>query len=341
MSYSSEGLDDLRINDLLGAPRELVAVLNRTLPQKMNARLASSLDDAMAKSLASGEVYVTLNGDWVTNGQFVSAGDARALEEGAGLLALKRELRELEARAELLQAQLKSAETAASEARARLVGLEDAVVLLNEAIGREEREAMARELSAAGLAQEIERAERHMRVVAADAARVEEERLEVDRRRHTSLAEAEAAETARTAATEAVTTSSLLLTDARREAELENEGLAQQRAVAAAAAERRRATTTELRRLESEYADLAARVDRHRLEVIEMTTRLDELRQSIGELERLAGTVAEERAQEEQQIAGLTTRLEEARQQADKLSDELSELNRRSAEIRDSRAAIE
>ena len=39
---------------------------------------------------------------------------------------------------------------------------------LNEAIGREEREAMARELTAGTLHQEIERAERHMRVVADD-----------------------------------------------------------------------------------------------------------------------------------------------------------------------------
>ena len=60
--------------------------------------------------------------------------------------------------------------------------MEDAVVLLNEAIGREEREAMTREHTATGLEQEVERAERHMRVVGQDSARVEEERLEVENR---------------------------------------------------------------------------------------------------------------------------------------------------------------
>ena len=69
----------------------------------MNARLASNLDEAMTKSLATGELFVTLNGDWVASGQFVSAGDARAMEEGAGLLTFKRELRELEARAQVLE----------------------------------------------------------------------------------------------------------------------------------------------------------------------------------------------------------------------------------------------
>lgn len=341
ISYASEDLSDARISNLLGAPSELIAVLQRTMPQKMSARLASSLDDAMEKSLATGDFYVTLNGDWVTNGQFVSAGDARALEEGAGLLAFKRELRELEGRAEVLSTELTAAEAAASGARERLVDLEDMVVLFNEAIGREEREVMTRDLSAASLAQEVERAERHLRVVAADSARIEEERADVDRRRQEALADAETAEAARVAASETVVRASQELAEARRAAELQNEGLAEQRAIAAAAAERRRATTGELRRVEGEYADVAARIERHRFEVVEMTARNEELRTSIAELERIASTVEEDRAREEQQIQDLTERLAQARQNADALSAELSELNKRAAEIRDSRSAIE
>src|SRR4029450_7742471 len=153
---------------LLGSPRQLLSVLNRTLPEKMNARLAANLDDAMTRSLATGEVFVTLNGDWVARGQFVYAGDARALEEGAGLLAFKRELRELEARAEVLKTELTAAEHVVKEARSRLMALEGSLVTLNEAIGREERQAMTRELFAEGLGQEIERADRHLRVIADD-----------------------------------------------------------------------------------------------------------------------------------------------------------------------------
>ncbi|MCM3872589.1 MAG: chromosome segregation protein SMC [Pyrinomonadaceae bacterium] len=341
LTYANDDLERLRISDLLGASSELVSILQRTMPQRMNARIASSLDDAMTRSLATGEVYVTLNGDWVAGGQFVSAGDARAVEEGAGLLAFKRELRELEARAEGLRSELSSAEQAAKLARTRLIELEDAVVYLNEAIGREDREAMTRELTAAGLAQEIERAERHMRVVAEDAARVEEERRDVEQRRLTALSEAEGAEAARLASSETVIRASASLAEARREVELESEGLAERRATAAAAAERRRATSTELRRMEAEYAELADRVGRHRFDVIEITTRLEELSQSIAELELKANRVHEERAHEEQEISALSESLEAARQQADALSAELSDLNRRAAEIRDARGGFE
>jgi chromosome segregation protein len=341
LSLTDELREDLRICDLLGAPGELITVLKRTMPQKMNACISGNLEDAMAKSIATGEMYVTLNGDWIASGQFVNAGDARDLEEGAGLLTFKRELRELEIRAEVLSSQMETATTVANEARSRLVGLEDQVVQLNEAIGREERQAMTRELTTAGLEQEVERAERHLRVVAEDSARVEEERLEVVQRRARALLEADAAESAREAAADTVINASALLSDLRRETEIESESLAHQRATAAAAAERRRATAGELRRMEAELADLASRVERHRLELIEMKSRTDELQGSIAELEASASSVETDREREQQQIADLTGKLQQARQEADVFSAELSDLNRRAAEVRDARAALE
>ncbi|MDT4897089.1 MAG: chromosome segregation protein [Acidobacteriota bacterium] len=332
---------DVRVRDLLGAPRELLAVLNRTLPQRMNARVTHSLEHAMTISLATGEMCVTTEGDWVAGGQLVNAGDARALEEGAGLLAFKRELRDLESRAPSLQEEVTNAEQSVSEARARLVELEDAVVLLNEAIGREERDAMARELNATQLAQEIERAERHLRVIADDAARLAQERLELEERRATALHEAETAEAARVAATEMITQAATVLAIARRAAETESEGLGEQRAAAAAAAERRRATAAELRRMEAERHDLDARLERHEREVADAGARLEELRRSINDMEQGASLVGEERTREEQEIARHSARLAAARERADALSTELAELNRRAALARDARAALE
>ena len=337
-----EGIrEDMRICDLLGAPQQLVTVLKRTLPQKVNARIAANLEDAMVKSIATGEMYVTLNGDWIASGQFVNAGDARDVEEGAGLLAFKRELRELETRAEALSREVDAAAKSAKDTRTRLVELEDSVVLLNEAIGREERDALAREHTTTNLQQEVERAERHMRVVGQDSARVDQERLEVENRRAQALLEAEAAEQAREAAADRVIKASASLADLRRETEIESESLAGQRAAAAAAAERRRATTAELRRTEGELADFAARVDRYRMDLAEMGGRSEELKLSIAELELAAGTVESDRAREEEQIADLSNSLQEARRQADEFSAELSELNRKAAEVRDARGALE
>ncbi|HEY0324313.1 MAG TPA: chromosome segregation protein SMC [Pyrinomonadaceae bacterium] len=340
-AFENEPLEGVRIGDLLGAPPELLRVLERTLSQRMNARLAGSLEDAMAKSLVTNEMYVTREGDWVAGGQLVTAGDERALEEGAGLLGFKRELRELEVRGGELAAEMARAEEAASETRARLVDLEDAVVSLNEAIGREERDAMARELNAASLAQEIERAERHLRVVADDAARLAEERLELEARRAAALSEAEAAEAMRTAAAVMVAEAASHLAHARREAEAESEMLGAERASAAAAAERRRATATELRRMEAERAELGVRLDRHARETDETGARLEDLRRSIEEILLGESMISEECEREEREIAQAAARLEEARTRADALAAELSELNHRAAASRDARAQLE
>jgi len=341
LGLSADVDKELRISDLLGAPQQLITVLQRTLPHKMNARLATNLDEAMTKSLSDGEMYVTLNGDWIASGQFVNAGDARAIEEGAGLLAFKRELRELESRAAALGSEVEIAGSATKAARNRLVELEDVVVTLNEAIGREEREAMTRELTATNLDQEIERAERHLRVVGQDSARVEAERVELADRRARALEEAEAAETARETSADNVIKASASLADLRREAEVESEDLARQRAMSAAATERRRATSAELRRVEGELADFAARVERHRFELAEMNARTDELRASIAYLEQKASSVESDKAREEQEIAALSEKLHESRARADAFAEELSELNRRAASVRDERANLE
>src|SRR3989442_1988940 len=200
---------------------------------------------------------------------------------------------------------------------------------------------MRRELTAGGLAQEIERADRHLRVVADDTARLNEEESEVEQKRLRALADAEAAETARVAATEAVSRASALLAEARRAAEAQNEGLGSQRAAAAAAAERRRATAAELRRLDAEGAELNSRIERYSLELVEITNRLNELGQSIQQIDNRIAQAGAERAREEQEIAEAAAQLEQAGARADTLSAALSDLNRRAAEARDSRAAIE
>jgi chromosome segregation protein len=339
--YAPVGIDGPRVLDTLQAPRELLLVLERTMPEKMHARVVDTLDDATALSLATGDMFVTTDGDWVTGGQMVNAGNGRALEEGAGLLTFKRELRELETRVSVLAAELAVAEVAVKDARSRLTGLEESVVLLNASLAREEREVMARELTAETLRHDVERAARHMRVVEDDIQRLDQEHRELEQSRARTLTEAETAESMRRGTQERIEHTGAVVAGIRREAESESELLNQQRAEAAAAAERRRSTSADLRRLETEREEVTSRSARHQLELTEAAGRLEELNRSITEIDRLAATADEEKAREEEQIAAATVRLTEARSQADALAGELAELNRHAAASRDARAAVE
>ncbi|HYN86443.1 MAG TPA: chromosome segregation protein SMC [Pyrinomonadaceae bacterium] len=331
----------LRVWHLLGAPREIAAVLRRALPREMNALVADDIEQATELSLGDEEMCVTPEGEWAVGGQILAAGGPLVSENGAGLLAFKREMRELGARAVGLEADLVFAEEAASSARARLGELEDAFVLLNDAIGREEREQVARELNAAQLAQEIERTERHMRVVADDAARLAEEQSALQERRDTHAAEADAAESARLAATASIASAADTLASARRAAEEESERLSAQRAAAAAAAERRRATTAEMRRMESESGELRERLARHTSEAEEMSARLAQLRHSLEEFDESAADFEGESATLSAAVEMASARLTESRERADALAAELTELHQRASDARDARASLE
>jgi chromosome segregation protein len=344
--YSRVTLSDLsgggvRLADLLGAPPEIASVLGRTLRREMGARVVATLEEAAIGSLETGELYVTPDGEWVAGGQLVGAGVGAQVDEGAGLLAFKREMRELESRAADLASEVVSAEDTVSAARARLVELEETLLLLNEQIGREEREQVARELNASQLAQEIERAERHVRVVADDAARLADERAEVEGRRERQRADAEVAEGARVAAAQSVAEAAEVLAEARRGAELAGEELGRQRAAAAAAAERRRATSAELRRTEAETADLESRLERHAAEAEETRSRLEELRRGLAEMDEGAGAAGDEQSALETEVERASERLAAARARADESAERLNELNHSAARAREERARLE
>src|SRR5439155_24500135 len=152
-----------------------------------------------------------------------------------------------------------------------------------------------------------------------EIARVSVESRELETRGANTDAKAGMAEAARRATGERIGQTGAVLTNVRRQTEAENEILNRQRSEAAAAAERRRSTSSDLRRLEAERDDVTARLTRHNQEIGEGATRVEELRGSITEIDRLAASVDEEKAREENQIAQATMRLTEARERADAL----------------------
>ncbi|MEJ7617492.1 MAG: hypothetical protein WKF30_11145, partial [Pyrinomonadaceae bacterium] len=329
-----------RVGDLLGVARELNDSLLRALPRELAARVCNDLDQAIARSLSSGAMCVTLDGEWCAGG-LINAGDRRASDEGDSLLAFKRELRELTAQADELKAELPDLENKAQAARAAVDEAEGAVLSLNDAVGRAERELVGKELQAKQLAQDVERAARHVRVVGDDGARLAAEIAELEDRRAKAVGDAERAELNRQTSLGTVAQATTLLALARRESEGENERLGGQRAIAAAAAERRRAAMVELKRREAEREDLRFRIERHTQEEAATDARLSEIMRSIDRLEEGAGDTAEESLRIERDIEGAVTLLGETRERADALATQFAELNREAATARDHRAALE
>lgn len=340
-AFADDDFENPRLGDLLGVSDELLNVLERVMPKEINARVVTSLENALAFSFNSNDLFVTHEGDWASGGNFISAGAARSFAEGAGLLTFKRELRELEARSSELKVSLEEVENRVAETQKHQRELEEKLSSLNGQIGREEREEMQREMRASQLAQEIERAARHVKVVTDDLARVENEEKELIERRAKTLTDAEHAESERQKFAEEVTQATQKLAAVRREAEQESSVLSEQRVEAAAAAERLRATTARLERMEEEKAELNSRLGRYEQEIKESNARIESLKLAIKDYEENETSIEEERSQTNEEIAAISERLAQAREKADSLSNELIELNHKAAAVRDRRAEVE
>jgi len=326
------------IANFIGVSEELAGLLTKTFPREMAARLVDDFEKLKAKD---GEIFVSLDGDLNVGGSFFVSGKQNANEKNTSLLAFKRELRELENAVQKLSVELKKSEKNTSAAREILAEKENKLVDLQSFIVKVERELLSIEIGAKSLAQETERAERHKKVVGEESKQIETEIAEAEAKRQEAKLNAEKAEKARTAASENLTEISNKLIVARNELNVENAVLNEKRTAAATSGERRRAAQTALRRIENERAELEARIERQNSEIAETTNKAKDLERSISEIERKITHAETDHTDEQNELSEMAANLKHARETADAMAAELAELNKKSAEARNERAAIE
>ena len=322
----------------IGVSEEFAEFLTRVFPREMTARLTENLDDIQSEN---DDAFVSLNGDWNVGGKLFVGGKSNASEKNTSLLAFKRELRELETITQKLSATVETAERETLEARRILAEKENKLVDLQSFIVKVEREVLSNEMQTKSLAQEIERAARHQKVVGEETKQIEKELAETDLRSREAASNAEKAERARGAASGNLAEISGELNEARRVLNEENHVLNEKRTLAATSGERRRSAQTALRRIENERAELASRIARQNLEITETIGKTTDLERSIAEITSKTARAEVEQTGEQNELSEMATHLKSAREAADRMATELAELNKKSAEARNERAAIE
>ncbi len=326
-----------RIAELLGAPADLLALLAEVFPREMGARTIESL----AESGASLDSVVDAHGDIAFGGKLFIAGRSNAGEKNASLLAFKRELRELEAAIENSRGAINDAETSVGNARRSLAGHEEELVDLQSLIVQVERDLLSLEIQEKTARQDTERAERHKRVVAEEAAQIEKETAELRERQLQSRESSKNAEAARITAESMFAGVSLELSDARAGTDAENVILNEKRTFAATSEERRRSAQSALRRVENESKEYDARRTAQMRELEETRGKQKDLTDSIAQIERTIAAGHSVRENEENELVAASGHLTNARDSADAMSTELAELNKNSAEARNARATLE
>lgn len=326
------------IENVLGVSPELLAVLRNAFPREMSADLVDELDDTPS---AAGGVTVAENGDIRFGNSLFISGQTSTGERNDSLLAFKRELTGLARSAERLENEVAKAEEAANAERSALTNLEERTVDLQSLIIKVERHILSLELHEKNVRQEIDRTERHRKVVVEEHAQLTAEIADMRAKigaAQTSRIEAEAA---RREAQADLDETTRRLAAAREHAEDENRILNEKRTLAATSGERRRSAQAALRRIENEQKEVESRIAILELDLSETDIKLAELRKSVTEIAgRITGVEADLEA-ERLEIDTAVSAVNAARTIADESSETLAELNRKAAEAMNERAAIE
>jgi chromosome segregation protein len=327
------------VENVMGVSGGLVNALKAAFPREMSARI---VDDTEHIDVTTGETFVTLGGSVVTPaGLFVSGREVTGDQPNASLLAFKRELSGLGSTLKVLDDEIAIARGIAEEDSRALASIEEKTVDLQSLIIKVERGLHGLDIQRSTTRQEIDRAERHKKVVAEEQTQTFDE-IEENKRRIAEAADnRRRAEQMRDESRGEVERINSVLAEARTRSEEENKVVNEKRTLAATSGERRRSVQSALRRVENEQKELESRSAMQTLELSEIDVKIAALRESTATIaDRIAGTEAEKAAETEEltaAIAAVTT----AREAADAMSAELADLNHRSNDALNERAAIE
>ncbi len=322
---------------LLGIDDKFAGLLTGVFPSEMTARVV----DDLAQVGNSDHLAVTLAGDLVYSGKLFVSGAKDSGGQNTSLLAFKREMRELAKAVTVSEKEVGAATKTVAAARENLKKHEENLVDLQSYIVQLERDMLSREIQSTSVIQEIDRAERHRRVVEDEIAQIRKEIESLETRSKEALESAASAEAARVDSGKKIDQTSLDLVEARKVLEAENIAYNEKRTFAEVAAERMRAAVNALERVNAERVELESRVERQKEEIETTLARIAEIDNKHAELSGRLNRAKDEIEEESVELSKAIEHLKAAREDSDTLSAELAELNTKAAEIRDERANVE
>ncbi len=325
------------VAEFLGVSKDFVKALEDVFPREMAAKVVETVDNVNGK----GDVYLTLDGDLVIGGKLFISGSPNEGGKNSSLLAFKRELRGLEKGFKISKNEIEKATRSFESTQEILAQKEDEIVDLQAFIVKVERELLSQEIHSKSLGQEIERAERHKKVVADETSQINTEISQIEKRRVESRQNAKTAEQARLLSGEKIDRVTIEFNKVRKTVEDENSLLGEKRTRAEVAAERKRSTQNGLARIRTESAELESRLERQTRENEENKKRVEEITTATEDLTQKIALAKEQMGREGDELNQAIAHLKEARDRSDALSEELGELNKSSAMARDERAGLE
>jgi chromosome segregation protein len=334
------------LDSILGLKAEHAAAFRLALPALAHASVVPILGDAIqalrssASSNGSGpHMALTPGGERVIAGRLVTGGSST--EKGIGVLGLKREIGDLAGRVDELGEEIRAVESEMAEVRAQINELERARQMLDGELRQAEQQLAVQREQAQQCGRERERTATHLRVIAQETEQAETEQREFEGKLRHAAEQTTEAEAARGKADGVVEAAQFRLAELRRNTETRSQELSRRRADFAAKTERRRGLQNDVRRLESEAADLQSRMQRNQLESLEATEQAENTRAILASLAEEMQRLAAERRRLTYDLELRAAALASARERAESLDRDLRVAREAAGQAREVRAGHE
>ena len=324
--------------DQLGVSGAFARALQTAFPRETSARLVANV---YTEESTDGELIVDHDGNIHAAGQLFISGASATDQQNASLLAFKRELSELDHEARRLAQVVDVEETANAADRGALAEHEERTVDLQSVIIKVERGILALEVQERAARQDIERSERHKKVVADERAQVEIEIQDLEKRLLDAAENSASAKSKVAEIAEQIADVTERLAEARKVSEAESVIVNEKRTAAATSGERLRAVHSARRRVENEQRELESRLALLRVELSEIDAKLDALRSSSAEIADRIASTERDILNEHDELTAAIEFVTKERMRADAVSEKLAGTNHASVNAANERAAIE
>ncbi|MBK9437855.1 MAG: chromosome segregation protein SMC [Chloracidobacterium sp.] len=326
------------IEDHLGISAEFADTLREVFPREMSAKL---VEDLSAGAAIAGEIQINFEGEVLLGGRMFIGGKQGSDGKNESLLAFKRELNDLGAAVAKLLSEIDTARGGVEKARDVLVEFESKTVDLQSLMIKVDRGIHGLQIQVRAAREEIERSERHRKVVEDETGQTQSELVELGQRITDAAQNRDAAEKARVEASERLDGIANGLSSARETVEAANLKLNDKRMTAATSGERRRSAQSALRRVENEGREIESRLAFQELEIGEADGKIKLLHTAITEITDRIAAASTDIAGERDALTAAINALAAARENADRMSENLAQLNRAASDALNRRAEIE
>jgi chromosome segregation protein len=301
-----------------------------------DALVVDTLEDALEVVERQGPVACVTR-----NGETLRAGLVEGGREVKGLLAPRREIREVTARHAELETRLSELRAAQQEAEQQAAQADAESQELQQRIHAAEKDLVAVRHELATAEEQWSRLVRKAGVLDTERAQAEQERTDAQRKMAEIEQSLATTEEERAKGADALARQQEAVTGARAKTEAAQRRSSEARAAVAALRERLSATEAECRRLEQDHRDLLARIETARHRADEMAARRVELETELAESERLLNEALAARDTVQGEVQGAEEAVRDLRSELEERETSIKERRRERETLRGSIGELE